>query len=223
MIHFEYYIYIIPMLLSAIFAVRSIRQKWPQPFRAFALFLIVTVSVELFALWWNVSLHKTRYWRYNASNLWLYNFYLIPQYLFYLYFFYKMLNRTGAKKVIRVTAVLYAILATVNYCLVQGPHAINSYTIIMAYLTVISFSVLFFNQTVNTKEVFKLNASPAIWITAGIFFFHFCSLPCFIFSNYLNINNPALSLSLFYAIQFFNIVTYTFYLIAFLCRPHLQK
>lgn len=223
MIHFEYYIYIIPMLLSAIFAIKALWQKWPQPFNGFAVFLMVTLAVELLAMWWNVSLYKTKYWKFNPSNLWLYNFYLIPQYLFYLYYFLKMIHNRRIRKKIGILAILYLILAVINYSCIQGPHTINSYTIISAYLMAIGFSILFFNQTVNTKEVYQLNVSPEIWITAGIFFFHFCSLPCFIFSTYLNIKSPSLSLGLFYAVQFFNIVMYSFYLIAFLCKPHFQK
>lgn len=223
MIHFEYYIYMIPMLLSAIFAVRTLRQKWPQPFPAFAVFLVVTLCVELLATWWNVSLYKTAYWQYKPTNLWLYNFYLIPQYLFYLYYFYTLLHSPRARRAIGLAAIGYALLGTVNYGWGQGPHTIDSYTIILAYLLVIGCSILFFNQSVHTQDVYKLSASPAIWITAGMFFFHFCSLPCFIFANYLNVKDPVVSLSFFYAIQFFNIVMYTFYLIAFLCKPRSQK
>src|SRR5258705_12717203 len=111
MIHFKYYIYLVPMLLSAIFGLNTFRQKWPLPFRLFSVFVAVTLCMELFAMWWNVTLHATKYWHYNASNLWLYNFYLIPQYLFYLYFFYTVLWDEKSKQALKLMSILYALFS----------------------------------------------------------------------------------------------------------------
>jgi hypothetical protein len=223
MFHPQYYIYLIPMLLSAILSLVVFRKKWPQPYPVFSIALICNLSVELFALLWNLYLHNTRWWHFTPGNLWCYNFYLLPQYLFYLYFFYKVIRNKKIKKNILLFSGFFTLFALANYFLLQKAHQTNSYTMIAGYIAVIVLCIHFFNQTSSEKEAVELAKSPAIWISSGLLLFNLCSLPCFIFTNYLNIKNPALSLSLFYVVQVLNIITYSFYSIAFLCKPHFQK
>lgn len=223
MFHPQYYIYLLPMLLSAIFSIKAFKKKWPQPFRAFTVLIFCTLCIELFALWWNLSLHATSFWHYQPTNMWVYNFYLLPQYLFYFYFFYKVLKSSRVKAAIVLLACIFISFALFNYWFLQGPFIANSYTIIFCYVSVVVLDIFLLNQLSKDDEVVELMKSPVLWMVAGMFIFHFCSLPCFIFLNYLNITNINLSLSFYYTIQLLNIIMYSFYLISYLCNPIFPK
>ncbi|MGB8194832.1 MAG: hypothetical protein WCF67_23055, partial [Chitinophagaceae bacterium] len=205
--------------------VRAWRGSWPKPFRYFSVFLIVTLAVELFATWWKLSLHSTSYWNYKQSNLWIYNLYLLPQYLFYLYYFHETLISGRIKRNIKITTVVYATITITNYLWGQKLHTLfNTYTVMAACLMISVLCIVFFFQVSNSVNILKPGSSPEIWIVSGMFIFHFCALPCFIFSNYLTVKYPTLAYNIFiYVLQFFNIIMYSFYLIAFLCKPHFQK
>src|SRR5258706_11384543 len=99
------YIYLIPLLLSAIFSLKSFRLNWPKPYKLFSIFLCLTLIVELFAISWKWYLFKTDYWNYSKSNLWIYNAFLLISELFLLLFYYGVLISPTLKKMIRVSII----------------------------------------------------------------------------------------------------------------------
>src|SRR5882757_2293055 len=158
-----YYVYLIPLFLGAIFSLRSFRLKWPSPFRQFSIFLFATLLVEVFANAWKFFLHK--WFGYSSySNLWIYNIYLAPQYMFYLYFYRQVLTGYKVKKVISRLFFLYPLFAITNMVWIQGPDSVNNYTIIVSHLLTIFLTVIFFIEVLKEKEIYKLGAEPLVFI-----------------------------------------------------------
>lgn len=212
-----YHIYLFPMLLSFLSSLTTYRLDWPKPYKLFCIFLLLTLSVEITAILWMKQLYKTEWWTFTQNNLWLYNTYLIPQYLFYIYFFASNDSRQWLKPLSIITAIAYFCFSMINLVYFQRLFVVNYATIIMANFIVILFSVNYFISLMKAKTVLKLSAQPMFWIAAGAFVFHLGSLPCFILYNYISSNNSALATSLFIIIVILNCIMYSFYTVAFLC------
>ena len=217
------YIYLIPLLLSAIFSLRSFRLKWSIAFRIFSVFLLSTLVIEAFAIAWKWGLCKTAFWDYSPSNLWIYNAFLMVRHLFLLGYFYEIISNDLIKKIIRLSVIPFLVLAVINYSLIQTPHRVNNYTVVLANIITILLALSFFQQVLKEKKIIKLSSSTEVWITLGAFIYHSGVLPLFIFFNYLIKENRPLADSYFRINDALNIIMYIFYLISFLCKPHSLK
>jgi len=222
--NFVHYLYFIPLTISAVISFRAIKEQWPKPYRYFSGFLIATLGNELLAVSWKFFLHHTRYWDYSKSNLWIYNIYLTPQYLFYFLFFAAAINSPFLKRLKIPVCLGYAIFGVVNLLAIQSFKELNSFTIIAGNILVICCTIFYFVQELNQSEPIAVQRYPLFWISLGGFVFNTVSLPYFIFINYLSRNNLSLAIALFNILLTLNIIMYTCYLIAFLCKtPYLRK
>lgn len=217
------YIYLIPLLLSATFSLKSFRLKWPRPYTFFSVFLCFTLLVEVFAISWKWYLFKTGFWNYSRSNLWIYNAFTVIRGLFLLVFYYQVLTSVILKKMIRVSIIIFIFGGGLNYFFIQSPHHINNYTIVIANGLTIFLSLAFFRQLLKDKNIIKLSTHPLFWISLGNFIYYSGTLPFFILFDYLLREHLPMALSYLYINDALNIVLYSFYLISFLCKPQLQK
>lgn len=214
---FVHFIYLIPLLFSAILSLKSFRLRWPEVFRLFSIFLFATLFTELFAIAWKLYLYKTPFWNYSKSNAWIYNIYLVPEYLFYFLFYFSVLKSNLVKKFIIIFSVIYAVGGIINLIFIQTLFNLNTYNIIAGNLTVLFLSLNYFHQSIKENESIENTREPLFWISIGVFVFNTASLPYFTFLNYLSKNNIALAIALFNILLALNILMYSFYLIAFLC------
>lgn len=157
------------------------------------------------------------------SNLWIYNLYLVPQYLFYLYFYGQVLASNHAKKIIAITGVIYCAFGITNLLFIQKLHNASSYTLIFGNILLILLTISYFNQLLKENEIVKLGKESLVYISVGALIFHLGSLPFFINLNFLNRVSHSLTLSLHSILLFMNIFMYSFYSIAFLCKPHSRR
>lgn len=216
-------VYLLPLLVSAITSLNAFRLGWPVAMKLFSVFLFTTLSVEIFAVLWKYQWHSTRWWDYSPNNLWLYNIYLFPQYMFYIYFFNETLKLKSIKSYVTIIAVLFGLLSLSNLLFVQRLFSIDYFTIIAANLIMIFFSILYFILLMKAETVVKLSVQPLLWISIGTFIFHLGSLPCFILYNSIFSENMAVASSLFRIIVSLNFIMYFFYAIAFICTKIYPK
>jgi len=217
------YIYLIPLLLSAIFSLKSVRLKWPAPFRVFSVFLLSTLVIEIFAISWKWGLNSTHYWTYSRNNLWIYNAFLMARHLFLLYFFYHLIHGKIIKIAIKWSVIPFLIFAIWDYIKLEGPDYANLYTIVIANLITVLLSVRFFYEVLKDNKIINLSTSTEVWISLGTFIYYSGTLPLFIFFNYLITQQNAMALSYLFINDALNTVMYFFYLISFLCKPHSLK
>ena len=212
-----YYIYLLPLATSAIAGLTTLRLAWPKTFRLFAVFLATTFTVEVIAFLWSYQFHHSAWWTYSSNNIWLYNLYLIPQYLFYFYFFSGTIRMPWIRKAALVLSAIYVFVAIQNLFYYRKLFVVDGNTIITANLIVIAFTMIYFIQLMRANTVIKLSRQPMFWIAAGAFIFHLGSLPCFMLYKYISIEDSVLATSLFRIIVMLNCVMYIFYSTAFLC------
>ena len=217
------YIYLIPLLASAIFSLRSFRLKWPKPFRIFSIFLWTTFLVEAFAIAWKWGLCKTGPWNFSPNNVWIYCAFITIRHLFFLAYFHAILENELVKKIIRWSVVPFLVFAVLNYFYIQTPFDANTYTMIIANSFTIFLVLIFFQEILRSKKIIRLGQSTQVWIAFGTFIYYSGTLPLFIFFNYLMKYSPGAFSSYYQINDALNIIMYTSYLIAFLCKPHSLK
>ncbi|WP_431294140.1 hypothetical protein [Pedobacter sp. P26] len=220
---FAHFLYLLPLTVSAIISIKALIREWAIPFKWFSVFLLATMVVEWLAVGWKLFFHQGPYWDFPKSNLWIYNLYIIPEYLFYLVFFCKMLESQKIKKAMWPFGLLYFLFAVINVGFVQGLAKLNTYTIIFGGLITVVLSSAYFLQELNRKNPQLVHKQPLFWIATGVLVFHSVSLPNFIFMNYLSRTNLPLAIALFNILLVLNILMYSFYLIAFLCHKPIPK
>lgn len=213
------YIYLIPLLLSAIFSLRSFGRRWPWPYRIFSIYLIITFMTEVFAISWKWYFYKTAYWKYSQNNHWIYNSVYILGYFLFVLFYSRMLTAPFFKKGLWYFVVPIIVFGWLDYFFIQGPLVMNNYTIILTNISCILLSLSFFRQILKNEEPIRLAQHPMVWISLGSFLYFSGSLPFFIFFNYMYKSNPSLAYSLLYLNNALNVILYSSFLIAFLCKP----
>lgn len=218
------HIYFIPILLSAILSLKAFRHHWPLPYRIFSCLLILILLIETFAITMNLLGYFLTGWYFSQPKLWLYNSFLVPQYLLYMAVYYHAIRSVKIKKLIVIIALIFTLLAISNLLFFQSFNSVNSITLLMASGIVLFLTITWFEQLRKEEKVIApLTANPMAWISLGAFLFHATFLPYILGLNYLNRTDISLAIALFYVYLLLNCVMYTLYSIAFLCKTTLQK
>lgn len=219
MAHIFYHLYIFPLILSVLAGIRAFRYRWPEPYRYFLLFLVTTLLVESFAIVWKYWLYKQFSPSYNQTNGWLYNLYFFPQFVFYLFFYFRVTGRLPKQRNTFFLILLFFVLAaTINMVLTTGIYKYNTNNIIIASLLIVFLTTRYFLSLFRSSKLVVLQQEPLAWISFGAFIYHLCCIPYFTFFSYLNKSNLPLSLSLYKILTVLNVIMYSSYTIAFLCR-----
>lgn len=220
-----YYNYIIPLLLAAIFSLKTFRLKWPLAFRYFSIYLWATILVEGLAILWKdfLNLHHTAWWHYSISNGWIYNLYFIPLYTFYTYFFSTILKPLQIKKMVTTLLVSFLLFALYNLFFLQGIYAINTFTIVAGSFLVIFFSSCYWYYLVTAGEFPSLFKMPQFWIVAGAFLCHLGIFAYYISTYAMSAAQMKEWLSILRLVVWSNTLMYSFYLTAFLCTRNYSR
>jgi hypothetical protein len=214
-----HYIYLLPLLFSAIVSLRSFGGPWPKQYRLFSIFLLATVFVEFFALAWKWVLHDTGFWTFNKSNLWIYNAMAIARLVIYSLFYITLLKSTTLKKVVRFTMLVLAPVTLINYFVGETPHAINALNLITINIVSILWLLLFFRQLLLDEKLIVLYRDPAVWISLGTFLYCSGSIPFFIYLKFFATEYPSLAITFLLINHGLNIIMYILFSIAYLCKP----
>ena len=218
------FIYLIPMLLSAIFSLKAFSQKWPKPFKIFSVDLVFCVIFEAFALIWPYLIKygwfNSYLVGYKPYNIWIYNFGMIAAESISLYFFYEVIRSQTIRKVILGAMIILIPLSFLNYFFFQGPHILNNYSLIAFKICNIILTLLCFIQIINDEQIFKLAKYSLTWILIGRFLYSLFTIIPFLNYDFLSEQYIKIGFLFFYAQDLVNIICYTLYLIAYLCKPH---
>lgn len=212
------YIYLIPLSLSAILSLKAFSNQWASYFKLLSLFLIITLLTESFALIW------------LEGNYRIYNISFIPKYMALFFFFGKVLTSNGSKSSI----YLYCFLPIITFLIllfISDSQSIQTNVYLMCITCLICVFLVFkcltlFNNEAGNSMNFR---HPMIWVILATLTIHFITYPVgtiayhnlFKFDNLKSIEyqNSFTNIFFIYLLPVLNIISYTFYAIAFLCKP----
>ena len=181
--------------------------------KLFSPFLGITILVEGYG----------RYLRdHGDNNNLLYSFFTAIEFVFYLYMLSCMISNKKMRSAIRYILVLNAFIALINILFIQKDR-FNSITYSIGCLLIIFFSIYYFFELFRYPQSMELKDEPAFWICLGLLFYYCCTFPLLGLLIFLSAVPRRVLNNLYILLNVMNIVLYTLFIIAFLCRIRIRK
>jgi len=182
--------------------------------KLFPPFLVITLFVELLGLYLR---------NINQNNLALFNFFTVFEFCFYLWVLSLVISNKKIKKIIKTTLAVYAFTAIMNILFIQKMKMFHTITYSLGCLLIVSFCIYYFLELFRLPKSVKLKNDPAFWLCSGLLFYYCCGFPLFGLINFVN-GLPRLIIKNFQTIvTIMNILLYSLFTIAFLCRIKTRK
>jgi hypothetical protein len=182
--------------------------------RMFAYFLLGTLIVEFIGYYLV---------RKNHSNTDLYNFWGIVEFSFYFWFLRMTIQHSIAKKIIFQIMLFYPLLSLINIFFIQGVGNFATITYSTGCLLIVVITVFYFFEQFQFSRGVTLYREPAFWICFGLLLYYCCSFPIFGLANFLTKAHWFKSRILGILLDLVNILLYSLFTIAFLCRLKMRK
>lgn len=188
----------------------------PSPFylKLFPVFLLASFIIE--TIGWILSLK-------GRSNTLLYSIFYVFLFNFYFFVLYHIIHKAKAKNAIAVLMVIFTLLATANFIFYQGLKHYHSLTYSIGSLCIVSVCAYYFLELFQLQHSVNLMREPGFWICSGLIFFFSCGFPIFGAVNIMNVLPKVLLNNLGILLNILNILLYTLFSIAFLCRNNTRK
>jgi len=185
----------------------------PQYLKTFPFFLLMTIIVEIVGVSGLLD---------RASLNFLYCFFTAFEFEYYLLIIRFSINNPKAKKIISWVLTIYPLLVLINIFFIQ-PEKFHTNTYSLGCLLVVAGCIYYIFEIFQSKHSVNLAKEPPFWICSGLLFFYCCTFPLIGLWNQLP-GLPGIILSNLNAIlQILNILLYSLFSIAFLCRIRIRK
>lgn len=177
-------------------------------------FLLASLVVEAYAPYLAFT---------GKPNIWIYNFFTVIEFSFYLWIINFFISNKRVRKGIKVSTIIYKIIAIINIIFVQKINSFHSVTYSLGCLLIVAACVYYFFELLKFPRSVKLTQIPSFWICSGLLFYYCCSFPLFGFANLIASISKLIVTNLHNIIIILNIFLYTLFTIAFLCRVKIRK
>jgi len=159
----------------------------------------------------------------HQNNLFLYDIIIIIEFLFYLFFFYSVYRVSIAQKIVIILMVAYLAGALINMIFIQGMKVFHTYSYMIGCLLIIAGSVYYFLQLFRYPQTGSIMREPAFWIATALLFYYACVLPIYGVLNYISSMSRHFNHTLRFIVNFMNILLYSLFTLAFLCKLNIRK
>jgi len=190
------------------------RNKDKTYLKWFPFFLVLSVVVETYGNYMS-SL--------NIDNTRLYNFFSHAEFIFYFFVLYHIIRSRRVKKAIFIIACIFVPLDLLNIFFGQGLDVFHAVTYSVGCVLIIAPSIYYFYELFRLPKLISLMREPSFWIVSGLLFFYSCSFPYFAFTGLLNDAAPFIMNNFSMIISILNILLYSLFSIAFICRIRVRK
>ncbi|MEO5564231.1 MAG: hypothetical protein ABIR18_12370 [Chitinophagaceae bacterium] len=175
--------------------------------RYFPPFLLATILIELLGLYLNGK---------GRDNILTYNFFTAFEFCFYMWIVNLIINEKQVKKIIRITILVYAIIAAGNIIFIQTGQ-FHTVTYALGCLMVVVVCIYYFFELFRLPRSIKLSSNPAFWICSGLLFFYCCGFPLFGLLNYWSGISKLVLKNFGQILTILNVFLYSLFTLAFLC------
>lgn len=204
-------IFILISLLSSL----SLYFQKGLPFylKLFPIFLFIAFTVEIIG--WQLSIQ-------GADNVLLFSIFTAFEFEFYLYILKCIIQSDRMKRTINYLLIIYPVLVLLNCSFVQV-NTFHSITYSVGCLLIVAVAIFYFFELFKLPKSLNLLREPAFWICSGLLFFYCCSFPLFGLLNYLYGVSSVIMRNIGTILMLLNVLLYSLFTIAFLCRITLRK
>jgi len=195
------------MSLTLFFQVKALSYlRW------FPFFLLLTVVVEVGS--WT--------FRKYLNLVLLYNLFTAFEFDFYLFTILLIIKSAKVKRIILYTISVYSLLVILNVSFVQIRH-FHTITYSIGCLLVVAACIYYFFEIFQSPQSVHLTREPAFWICSGLLFYYCCTFPLVGLWNQFHGLPRVIHKNIKTILSLLNILLYSLFSIAFLCRIHLRK
>lgn len=185
----------------------------PRHLFVFPIYLMVTFSIEAWCMWLYYN---------GGTNVLVYNIFTAAEIVFYMWMFKGIIVNVLVKKILNVLLFVYPLLFLLNTLFVQkgGYHTITAG---LGSLAIVLCAIFYFFELFNSEKSVNLIRQPEFWISSGLLFFYSCSFPLFsLINNFYSPSNKII-VYLLSVSSLLNILLYSSFIVAFLCRIKIRK
>lgn len=177
-------------------------------------FLMLTLVIELVAAWMSSK---------NRNTLILYNFFTLFEFLFYLWTLRQIIKKRMVKKLIGYAMVILLIFSLLNIFYIQGIRRFQSYSYSIGSLLIVAFCIYYFYEIFLIPHSINLLRQPPFWICSALLFYYTISFPIFGLTNVVPTLPNVIINNLSTFITILNVLLYSMFSIAFICRFKIRK
>jgi hypothetical protein len=205
-------IFLIVCLLASF---TSFFQK-PSPLylRIFPFYFIVTVLVQQIGNY--LSQH-------SIPNAVLYNIYSMAEFPFYFFVLWCIIQNKRVKKAILFILILYSLTAALNLIYFKQGGTFHTVNYGIGCSLIVIFCIVYFVELFQLPKAINLKREPAFWICTAILFSYVCTFPFWGLVGFLSTAPPFIIKNLNIILMIINILSYSLFTIAFLCRIRIRK
>ena len=181
--------------------------------KTFPFFLLITIIIEIAG---NLLAKK------KVDVTPMYNVFTTFEFIFYLYILRSIIYNVRVKKIILWLIAFYPVLVLINRTFFQT-NTFHTTTYSLGCLLIVAACIYYFYEIFQTTHSVNLVREPAFWICSGLLFFYTCTFPLVGLWNHLHGLPRIILLNLSAILQFLNILLYSLFSIAFLCRFRFRR
>jgi hypothetical protein len=212
-VEFPIYMYVILLAILASTSVYFQRQR-PLYLTIFPVFLVITLIME------GVGIYL---WYHRLENLVVYNWFTAFEFCFYLFVLSKIIQKSKAKRITRLVLLLYAAGTIINLLFFQGKGGFHSITYSIGCLLIVAACIYYFLELFRLPRYVNLAKEPPFWICSGLLFYYCCSFPLLGLVNFIGSFPRVIIDNLDFFLTLMNVLLYSLFTIAFLCRIKTRK
>jgi len=156
---------------------------------------------------------------FKESNHFIFNIYILIENSFYLYIFYKVIQRDTFKKVIRIAALIFCVyylyeVVYLNHFLVYSAQTSN-----MGKLVTLFCCILYFAEILMAEQQLNFFMLPMFWICTGVMIAVIGNFLYLCFFHYILQNNLDPDGKVYGVITtLISVIEYSFFTLGFSCK-----
>lgn len=155
---------------------------------------------------------------YQFNNLPLYHVYVLLEFnLIASIFYYQIFQRKEKSFWIWIASMSVIALFT-NHLWIQNFTSFPSILRSVESVLIIAMVVAYFMNLLRRAEVIRLSLEPAFWMSCGLFIYYMTNMLLFLYGDMVIEQSPRVFDYIWTMHGYFNILLYSFYTIALLCR-----
>jgi hypothetical protein len=200
---------LLPVLISLFISIIYYKRLKPTWLRLFTWFLLFSMLISITGYFYSFYLKK--------GNHFIFNIYLLIQFLFYFGIFYKTFQTKKLKTYTLLISTCFLVYLLISFIFLNGFRAFNSLGFTIGSVLTILFCLLYFGVLFNADGFINYFKIPMFWIATGILFFFVGNFIYLSFLNYILENNLDSGGNIYeFIIITLNILLYSFFSIGFL-------
>lgn len=184
----------------------------------FVIFLVLSVFIELFASFL-LQIKK------QENTLFLFNIFGAFEIVFYIWAIRETIRNKKAKKIMLFVLLFYPVAALINIFFFQGKHGhgFHSFTYALGCLLIVISCIYYFYELFLIPYSVNLLRQPSFWICTALLFFYAFTYPIYGLSNLMMSLPKVILINLERVVYLLNVLLYSMFSIAFLCRIKIRK